>query len=807
MKNFPMQRVPYTTKAKNNFQWAKDTIDYLVLNYGVDKDVVNAYYSDYDRKLSNYQLFNNQLNQKDFERECNPLGLELGQYKDEIQPYNKTYNKIQVLLGEEARAPWDFRAVITNPDGIKSKLLAKDEMLRNYVMSRIDEMLSQAGITMGDETYDKSSPIKSPEEINKYMSTTYLDAREHLANQILNVLIKELNLKDLKNDAFKHGLISGEELIYIGETNDNPSISIINPLGAFFHKSPEVKYVQDGLFAGYRTYMNSGDILDQFGMYLPEEDQKRIDTNTQGFLGLHQSHINPDMRYFHDNYYYLNQLNTPYHEGSYSSSVSWGRDWLVQHVEWRSQKEVGFLSYVNEFGDNELDIVSEDFEVPKYATKIKIPKGFNLEIDGYTWADNLGVIYTLEWGWIPEVWSGVRIGSDMYCQIGPKKYQFRSIDNPHKVKLGYHGLVYSSMNAEPIALMDRMKPFQYLYFIVMHKLKKLIAQDKGRIFRFDVSMVDEKIGLDKTLYYLTNLGIDFFNPLQNANEPGIHQRGKVESSIDWSVSDKINHYIGVLSALDQQISDVAGVTRQREGQTVPNEAVTNAQMNVQMSAIITDTYFQAHNKLWEGILNSLLEVTQSCWKNKDTITKQFVLDDLSISTLQFTPSSLANSTFGVFVVNSVKEAEVFNTLRQLSMTLLQSDKATFSDIISTLDTTSTQDLKAKIKQSENEANQRIQQQQQAQLESAERLQKQQQDFELLKQQRELDTKIKVAEINSFARQMDQDSDDNGIPDQFEVEKFEKELDLKNRKLDLEEKKLETEKEFKAKELAIKRTKK
>lgn len=78
--------------------------------------------------------------------------------------------------------------------------------------------------------------------------------------------------------------------------------------------------------------------------------------------------------------------------------------------------------------------------------------------------------------------------------MGPKKQQYRSIDNPFSVKLGYHGVVYSAMNAQPIAIMDRMKPFQYLYFIIMHKLKKLIAQDKGKIFHLDSTMLDPKLG-------------------------------------------------------------------------------------------------------------------------------------------------------------------------------------------------------------------------------------------------------------------------------------------------------------------------
>jgi len=203
--------------------------------------------------------------------------------------------------------------------------------------------------------------------------------------------------------------------------------------------------------------------------------------------------------------------------------------------------------------------------------------------------------------------------------MGPKEYQFRSLDNPYDVKLGYHGLVYNSMNASSTSLMDRMKPFQYLYFIIMHKLKKLIAQDKGKVFPLDITMIDPRMGLEKTLYYLTSLNLDIYNPLQNTDVQGWSQRAKVSNAIDMSVADQVMNYITILNAIDQQISDVAGITRQREGQASPNEAVTNAQSNIQMSGIITEVYFQAHDKLWEHVLNSLLEVAQTCYKQNTAI--------------------------------------------------------------------------------------------------------------------------------------------------------------------------------------------
>lgn len=401
----------------------------------------------------------------------------------------------------------------------------------------------------------------------------------------------------------------------------------------------------------------------------------------------------------------------------------------------------------------------------------------------------------------------------MYVNMGPKKHQFRDVDNPYSVKLGYHGLVYNSMNAASVSLMDRMKPFQYLYFIIMHKLKKLIAQDKGRIFHFDVSMVDPKIGLEKTLYYLSNFNIEFYNPLQNAEQPGWSQRGKISGSTDLSTLDQINNYVGLLAAIDQQISEVAGITPQREGQAQPNEAVTNAEANRQMSVVVTEVYFQAHNKLWEEVLNSLVNTAQICYKGK-SITKQFILDDLSLATLTLTPDSLSNASFGVFVTDSPKEQFIFDTLQGLSQALLQNDKAKFSDIIKMLEATSTEQLKQQIIQSEKESLQAEQQQFQAQLEAQAQAQQAEQEFQLELQYRDHQNKILLAEIDSFKFQKDQDVDDNGIPDQLEVQKFYADTQLKREKLELDKQKLkvqkeknETDAELKKKDLSIKSRKK
>lgn len=378
-------------------------------------------------------------------------------------------------------------------------------------------------------------------------------------------------------------------------------------------------------------------------------------------------------------------------------------------------------------------MVSEEFDPPAYAEKVTETSIYGKKTTKHVFDGK-----ELEYGWVPEVWQGVRIGDDIYCDIRPKIYQYRSLDNPKDVKLGYHGVVYNNMNARSVSLMDRMKPFQYLYFVVVHKLKKLIAKDRGKLFHFDTSMVDENIGLEKTLYYLEEMDIDFYNPLQNAETPGSAQRGKVTASTDRSNMQHIMNYINLMHSLDEQIGDVAGITRQREGQISPNEAVTNSQQNIMQSSTITEAvYFQPHSKLWEQVLNSMVQCAQAVYKNKSMI-KQYVLDDLSVATLELTPESLQNADFGVFVSNSARDNEVFDSLKMLAQPLLQNDKAKMGDIIRLFKATSTQELEKQILQSEEQMQQEMMQQIQAQQEAQQaatqaQLQMKQMEFEFQSQ--------------------------------------------------------------------------
>lgn len=779
MQKFLRQRLTQQEKEENNFEWAKRTTDYILTDFS--STISRPFSEEYKRKLINYQLYNDIVDQSDFEKECNPLGLQVDSFKDEIKAYNKASNKINSVLTDEMTRPFDWKVVLTDSTGIRSKLLYKDKLIQQFVLNSIQSAVQNVTEKFKD-LIDPNIPIIDPSEVDKYMSSKYLDRKEIAANKLLKHYFKALNIPLLKNDGMKHGLISGEEFAYVTYNEATPVIQILNPLGMIYYKSPDVKYIQDSVYAGYKTYMTLSDVLDTYQDYLSDADVEALQSKYSSANS--SMKYENYMKYNYDNYLQsFNQGNT---EGQYSS----GNDVnmiAVQHVEWKTQKRVGFLTFINEFNEEETEIVDENYPIPKTAKKEVVTEAFNRKVTYHVWQDMItGQVFKMRYSWIDEVWETTKIGRSVYCKIGPKEMQFRSMDNPTKVKLGYHGVVYSSMNARPVSMIDRMKPFLYLYFIIAHKLKKLIAQDKGPIYHFDTSMVDPTIGLEKTLYYLTEQNIDFFNPLQNAQQPGSAQRGKIAGVTNMTTTQHINNYIMLLDAIDQQLSDVSGVAREREGRIAANQAVSNAQSNANNSSLVTEVYHSTHDKLWEEILNSFIQVAQYTVKNKSLI-KQIILDDGSVQVLELTPDDIVNSDFGLFVSQNYQDVKAFSKLENLSLSLLQNDRASFSDIIKLFKASSIAALEEEIINSEKQTQKAEQQNQEAALKAnAEALMADRQ-HEIILKQMEIDAKIAVAEIDSFKFQKDQDQDDDGIPDQFEVEKWRKDVELKERKLDLEEK--------------------
>jgi len=781
VRNLPYQRVSFKTKIKGDNQWGKDTIDFLInsANAMSNSSINNRNgMVDWDRMLANYQLYGNVVNQVDFESTFNPLGIDVGQATDKIQPYNHSYNIINVLLGEELKRPFNVRAVLTNEDGFNARQIEKNKLLQQFVIQELQKYI--------DPETQEQDPSLDPKKIEKYISTEYQPAKEIAANKVLKYLNRHLDVRSKKNDAFKHALISGKEFIQLDIVNGEPELNVLNSLSTFYRKSPEVKYVQDGLYVGVRKRMHIGDIIQNFGRDLKKKDLEELLKTS--YFSNNMDVPQKEMEYFFE-HLELRYMGAPFYknweEGSYGKTNF--TDLEVYHVYWRSERKIGFLEYTDPMtGQLVMDIVDESYK------------------------PNVEAGETIEWDWIPEVWEGVRIGTNIYCGIQPCRVQLRSIENPYVVKLPIFGLIYDTMNAEPISIMDRMKPYQYLYFVIMHKFLKLVANDRGKVMPFDTSLLSDDIPIEKALYYLNELDIYIYNGLSGGDEPGAAHRGAISNSMDRSNAQQIAQYIQMLVAIEEKIAMAAGVTQPRIGATSANEAVTNAQQNLLQSSHITEPLFHQHNLLWEKVLQGLIDVAFAAYRDRleetnEPVKLQYILDNMSIDTLMI-DEDLVLSDIGIFVMDSQKDNEIFEKLEALAQPLLQNDKADFLDLIQMFKAISVEDLERNIemgikRKQEAQAQQAEAEQQLAQEQLA--LEREKLDREDYNKEQDRQVKITVAEIQAFSRQDNLDTDMDGIPDPVEIAN----QALEERKQTFaeytESTKLAQDREMKEKEMALK----
>jgi len=227
------------------------------------------------------------------------------------------------------------------------------------------------------------------------------------------------------------------------------------------------------------------------------------------------------------------------------------------------------------------------------------------------------------------------------------------------------------------------------------------------------------------------------------------------------------------------------------------------------STNITEVEFQLHTKVWANAMDTLLSTAIQLYKEKPTL-RQFILDDLSIATLDIMPEKLHNADMGIFVADSTKENEVFSNLKSLSTFLANSDKARFSDLIKLFKATSVQELEQQVEETERtmqeEAAQAAQQQQaqfeaQLQADQARIEDEQAHEKELALIDRE--TKITLKEIDSFKFQQDQDINNNRVPDQLEIEKLRVQASLKKEELQLKREEMESKERIENKKVSSK----
>ena len=745
---FPQQKLAL---SKKDDQWQHDCVNYII----GEGNIVSGGQTKtrFGELQTYYNLYNSIFDEKDFKKITNPFKVDDG-FPATPQDFNIIRPKIDLLIGEETKRPFNFKVVRTSQEAASELMDKEKQMLQQYMEAAIMGRMSPEEQQQFQQQM-QNGEVMPPQAITKYMNKEYKDIIENTAYHTLTYLREKLSLDNEFIKGWKDGLIAGTEIYYVGVQNAEPYLERVNPIYFSYDRSPDLEFIEDGSWCCRRMRLPVAEVYDRYYDKLSEKDLDKLNEMLTGVPSNWMGEKNPVDDFNHIS---MHIMDNPLYDYKTRYCIN------VWHCCWKSFKKIYYVTTLDETGQPQIDIVDETYQ--KVGTELSI-----------------------EPDWIVEVWEGYRAGHDLYFGIQPIEYQHVSIDNPNSQKLPYCGAIYSNTNSKPRSLVSILKPLQYMYIVLWYRLELALARDKGKVINMDITQIPKNMGITpaKWMHYLSSVGVNFINPYEEGwNIPG-REGGKPATfnqitALDLSMTQVVGQYIQIMDKIEQLAGTISGITAQRQGEISTSEMVGNVERSVLQSSNITEPLHWVHNQVKRHALNMLLNTAKGAWEDTGKKKLQYVFDNGERAYLDI-EKKFYYEDMDVFVSDSAKDFENIQKLQQLIQPAMQNG-ASLLEAAEVLTTDNFNLLKQKLRDMQDRQDQLQQQQQEQQAQQQQQLQQMQNESkeqELMLKEAEMDlkryeidsknqTQIAVAEISSYRGTEDKDANMNGIPDPMEIAK-------------------------------------
>lgn len=734
--NLPPQQLPFSKKTK---AWRKKHLDWAdsktFFNYSlVRKSVIH--------KKINYDLLNGHLHMDDMQMVLNPDNIQAGFIPDKIQHYPIMNSKLNVLRGEESKRVFDFKAVVTNPTSISEI----ENNKKNELLQRLQQLVADS--SQSEEEFQAEL-----ERLGDFFSYEWQDMREVRANALLNHYYREYNMPVMFNNGFMDAMAVGEEIYQCDIVGGEPIIKRINPLNIRVFRSGYSNRIEDADMIIIEEYLSPSQIIDEFYDVLSPKDREYIESTPNNIGESYTDSMdNIDERYgFVNNYMIGDEITSQdgffwdplgVTDGVNNSLLPFDTQGNIRvlRVYWKSRRKIKKVkSYDPETGEEMFNFYPETYVIDK-------DKGEEEEIF-----------------YVNEAWEGTKIGSDIYVNMRPRVIQYNRLGNPSRCHFGIIGSIYNLNDNKPFSLVDMMKPYSYMYDAIHDRLNKLIARNWGKILQLDLAKIPSGWSVDKWMYYARTNNLAVTDSFREGNVGA--STGKLAASlnnassgvIDAEVGNIIQQNINLLEFLKMEMSDVAGISKQREGQISNRETVGGVERATLQSSHITEWLFFTHDDVKKRALECFLETSKIALKGRNK-KFQYILSDGSMRVMDIDGDEFAESDYGLVVDSSNASQELNQKLDLLAQAALQNQTLNFSAIMKLYSSASISEKVKIIEKNEQELLQRQQQAQQQQMQMEQQklqadAEAREADMQLKDQlnQRDNETKLLIANINATTK--------------------------------------------------------
>ena len=801
----------------------------------------------------------------------------------ELKFYPIIPNVINVLVAEFAKraTKLTYRAVDEfsyNEMMEQKRKMVEDTLMLDAKMKIQAAMMEQGMDPESEEAQQQLAPenLKSLPEIEQFFKKSYKSLVEQWASHQHRVDVERFHMDELEERGFRDMLITDREFWHFRMMEDDYDVELWNPPVTFYHKSPDARYISQGNWVGKVDMMTVADVIDKYGYVLTEEQHEGLEAiypirsagytiggqNDGTFYDATKSHEwNTNMPSLAYRQYTSMTAGSVYDGGDIINQIlSEGEDYYDQGTAyllrvttcyWKSQRKIGHLTKVLDNGEVINEIITEDYKITDKAI-------YDTRLFKNKTKENLVFGEHIDWIWINEVWGGVKIGpnipsfwgmnnpggfSPIYIgidknHIGPLRFQFKGDNSLYGCKLPVEGAVFSDRNTKSTALLDLMKPYQIGYNIVNNQIADILVDELGTVIMLDQnSLPRHSLGEDWGKGNLAKAYVamkDFQmlpldTSISNTENPLNFQHFQ---KLDLSQTERLMSRVKLAEHFKQQAYDVIGVNPQRMGQQLSQMTATGVEQATASSYAQTEVYFIQHcDYLMPRVHTMRTDLAQYYHSTKPSARLQYMTAQDEKVNFEINGTDLLMRDLNIFCSTSANHRSVLEQLKQLAMTnnttgatiydlgkLMQAD--TVSEVNDTLKA-----AEEKMQQQKQQEQQQQQQMQQQQLESQEKQKKMELDAQEMRDEKNRQKDILIAEIRAAGMGAMVDINQNQQSDYTDAMKeikssaeFQEQMNLQREKEtnrqsndaarnQIEREKLQTQKEIANKQLEIARTNK
>ena len=510
----------------------------------------------------------------------------------------------------------------------------------------------------------------------------------------------------------------------------NIEIEVLNPLNTFVDNNPESPYVKNSNRSVVRQWLTKSQIIAKYGKELSKEDIQKMKDD-------------------------------------------WTDDSIAEY-----RRDYGPVVSIDE--DEEDD---EDVDLlPGYP-----------DDDSYKY--NYIPVYDVEWietdsNYTMQRYNCIRIGEEFYILRGQDNNVIRCQDNPNYCTLTVNGVYFLNRARQPYSLILKCAHLQDQYDVLNYYRDAILANSgvKGSII--DISMIPTFLGpeyaarIQKWIAYKKQGTMLIDTAQEGRNENGNAPLNTIFNGYDESLPAQVIQAIDLtIQSIENTVSSITGVFRERLNGIEQHDAVTNIKQGVTNSFTITKPIFQQMDLVVNQLLTDCLNEAKIVYKKG--ITGTLILGEKYQKIFTALPEHYTLTDYDIHIISSTDIMQDMQTIKSTLPDLIKSGLVSADIIFEALTSKSLTDLKYKVQKAiekQKEENNQMQQLQSKLEETSQQLQQAQQELQKAQQ--------KIQQLNEQKMQLDQSK----IQLEYQVNWFKAQTDrtYRTRQLDIEDERTKVE---------------